>query len=177
MDVELDNMEVTSNLNKITFISAIEAETRSKQVEEQWGLLVPSWTEHRTNSLSLKTSTVVNNNRFGFVIVVVVVFKRCKPTGMERTREKTIATQFGSLKTDGWVATRLADKGKLILSYAWENLSMNQLTLESLRQTQELAIASNSRTKDLGSLPKQKGGGQSCLKIRCLDSLPFYLVE
>lgn len=34
MDVELDNMEATSDLNKITFISAIEAETRSKQVEE-----------------------------------------------------------------------------------------------------------------------------------------------
>lgn len=33
MDVELDNTEVTSDLNKITFIGAIEAETRSKQVE------------------------------------------------------------------------------------------------------------------------------------------------
>lgn len=34
MDVELDNIEVTSDLNKITFISAIEAEARSKQIEE-----------------------------------------------------------------------------------------------------------------------------------------------
>lgn len=34
MDVELDSMEVTSDLNTITFIGAIEAETRSKQVEE-----------------------------------------------------------------------------------------------------------------------------------------------
>lgn len=32
---------------------------------------------------------------------------------MERTREKTIATQFGSLKADGCMATGLADTGRL----------------------------------------------------------------
>ena len=34
MGVEWDNVEVTSDLNKITFFGAIEAETKSKQVEE-----------------------------------------------------------------------------------------------------------------------------------------------
>lgn len=33
-DIELDSMEVTSDLNAITFIGAIEAETRSNQAEE-----------------------------------------------------------------------------------------------------------------------------------------------
>ena len=42
MDAEWGDTEVTSDPNMITFIGAIEAETRSKQAEEEWGLSGPS---------------------------------------------------------------------------------------------------------------------------------------
>lgn len=38
----MSDTEVTSDPNMITFIGTIEAETRSKQVEEEWGLSGPS---------------------------------------------------------------------------------------------------------------------------------------
>ena len=40
--IPVSNTEVTSDPNMITFIGAIEAETRSKQAEEEWGLSGPS---------------------------------------------------------------------------------------------------------------------------------------